>query len=602
MSSSPMSDTAEFRVREIMMAAWRRAFSCGIGNGRRAFSQGLGKKTFFLETHGCQMNVADSEVVRSILQRAGWAEASAPEGARVLLTNTCSIREKAENKVRTRLSQWRAADCSRKIGVLGCMASRLRAELVESGSADVVAGPDSYRHLPQLLDALDGGAENAMHTQLSLEETYADIAPVRSAAHEGSPTAYVTVMRGCNNMCSYCVVPFTRGRERSRALGTIVDEVRALVAGGVREVVLLGQNVNSYWDRTTPAGASSALPDGDGAFAHEARASGPDAPAGPDFAALDATASDSHAAEGYRTAEGFGNMYKARDGAGARFASLLEAVAAVSPELRVRFTSPHPKDFPLELLQVIARTPNVCKQLHLPAQSGSSSVLRRMRREYTSEAYLALARRARDTIPGVTLSTDLIAGFCGETEAEHQETLALLREVRFEQAFMYAYSLRSRTHAAHQMQDDVPRETKQRRLRDVIDTFHTHVQARNEEEDLGAAHVVLVEGPARKSAQLLTGRTDGNKRVVFAPARGRESPRVGEYAVVRIHQATGHTLRGEACVTGEQGQEVRLASLREFTELAARLSADRHRWLAERRESLAAAAALEAGAAREQAA
>ncbi|KAG8469707.1 hypothetical protein KFE25_006162 [Diacronema lutheri] len=514
--------------------------------GRRSLSSEGASKTFFLETHGCQMNVADSDVVRSILQRAGWAEASSPDGARVLMTNTCSVREKAENKVRTRLAMWRAADRSRKLGVLGCMASRLRAELTESGVADLVAGPDSYRHLPELLDALDGGAAHAMHTQLSLEETYADIAPVRAAADGASPTAYVTVMRGCNNMCSYCVVPFTRGRERSRALGTIVDEVHRLVERGVREVVLLGQNVNSYWDAAAPTGS------------------------------------------GYRTADGFGNVFKAREGGGARFTELLSAVAAVSPELRVRFTSPHPKDFPAELLETIAHTPNVCKQLHLPAQSGSSAVLARMRREYGRDAYLALADRARERIAGVTLSTDIIAGFCAETEAEHEETLSLMRHVRYEQAFMYAYSLRSRTHAAHHLADDVPRETKQRRLREVIDTFHAHVHAKNGEDEPGAAHVVLVEGDARKSVGQLTGRTDGNKRVVFAHRADSPTPRVGEYVVVRIEHASGHTLRGE---TEAGGAREMPATLRECTALAARLTAGRAEWLARRRADAAAVAA-----------
>lgn len=504
-------------------------------------------KSYFLETHGCQMNVSDSEIVRAIMQRAGWSEASSADGARVLLTNTCSIREKAENKVRTRLSQWRAADRTRKLGVLGCMASRLRSDLIESGAADIVAGPDSYRHLPELIDALDGGASHAIHTQLSLEETYADIAPVRASASGDSPTAYVTVMRGCNNMCSYCVVPFTRGRERSRALDTIVGEVRGLVERGVREVVLLGQNVNSYWDRTS-------APSGEGG--------GPSA--------------------GYQTAEGFGNMFKSREGEGARFAHLLAEVAAVSPELRVRFTSPHPKDFPESLLDVIARTPNVCKQLHLPAQSGSSAVLARMRREYSREAYSALAARARAMIPGLTLSTDLIAGFCGESEAEHAQTLELLREVRYEQAFMYAYSLRSKTHAAHHLDDDVPRETKQRRLREIIDTFHAHAQARNEADDLGAVHVVLVEGAARKSSGLLTGRSDGNKRVVFEDPSA-SAPRVGEYALVRVEHVTGHTLRGTRCGAAELGGAPAPSTLAECTALAQRLSSRRAEYLAARR-------------------
>lgn len=524
----------------MMGARWLGALRPGARSRMLSSAAPSREKTFFLETHGCQMNASDSEIVRAILTRAGWAETSAVDDARVLLTNTCSVREKAENKVRTRLSQWRARGGDRRLGVLGCMATRLREELTESRAADLVAGPDSYRHLPALLDALDGGAPHAIHTQLSLDETYADIAPVRALADPSaatpvrSPSALVTIMRGCNNMCSYCVVPFTRGRERSRELGTIVDEVRELVAQGVREVTLLGQNVNSYHDRGTEAGGGG----GGGG--------------------------------GYETAAGFGNVFKARHGAGARFAELLEAVAAVSPELRVRFTSPHPKDFPPRVLELIGSTPNICSQLHLPAQSGSSSVLDRMRREYTREAYLELVRSARGTIPGVTISTDVIAGFCGETEAEHAQTVALMREVAFDQAFMYAYSWRSKTHAARRMADDVPAETKRRRLQEIIDAFHAGVHEKNRKDEVGAHRVVLVEGGARRAPGALTGRTDGNKRVVFTVPPGERTPAVGEYAVVHIAEATGHTLRG-ACITGtaERGDGAQAAAAAPLTSLQA---------------------------------
>jgi tRNA A37 methylthiotransferase MiaB len=488
-----------------------------------------GPPSYHIETYGCQMNVSDSEIVSSILEGAGFTHSAKIEDADVILTNTCAIRENAEQKVRNRVDFYghlkSKASGGRPpvVGVLGCMAERLKTTLLEEHKAvDIVVGPDAYRDLPSLVSLVRGGhAAGAVSVQLSAEETYADVTPVRRST--GRPDAFVSVMRGCNNLCSFCIVPFTRGRERSRSVASIVEECKRLSADGVREIVLLGQNVNSYHDKTTPSslhwqGVSTELHSGGAEAAGES--AGTDA-AG--IAALEAEAvaiaaetGAEMSAEGYLTAPGFGNTFKSRGGDGARFAELLEAVAAAVPETRVRFTSPHPKDFPLPLLQLVADTPNLCSSLHLPAQSGSSSVLRRMRRHYTREAFLSLVDRARSTIPGVSISTDLISGFCGETEEEHADTLSLIREAAFDQAFMFHYSERARTLAARSMEDDVPEDVKLRRLREVIDTF-MQVQTAAAHSQIGRKHLVLVEGAARRSPGevAMQGRTDCNRRVVL---------------------------------------------------------------------------------------
>jgi MiaB/RimO family radical SAM methylthiotransferase len=409
------------------------------------------------------------------------------------------------------------------VGVLGCMAERLKTKLLETDKAvDIVAGPDSYRDLPRLVDLVrSGAAASAVNVQLSQDETYADIVPLRDRTFEtGAPvsdeparagagdradpnkdsgstgaiasasasasdpaaaprlSAYLSIQRGCNNMCSFCIVPFTRGKERSRDTTTIVDEIRGLYEQGYKEITLLGQNVNSYHDKAT-----ASLP--------------------------------SYSGQGYQSARGFRNMYRLRDGEGVRFTELLDRVTSAVPEMRVRFTSPHPKDFPDDLLYLMAERPNLCSQVHLPAQSGSSRVLESMRRGYSRETYLELAHRVRRIVPGVALSTDLISGFCGETLADHADTLRLLREVKFEQAFMFAYSRRERTHAAYHLQDDVEEKEKQRRLAEVIATFRETAALRNKRVDLGQLRLVLVEGRSRKwkpETPTLSGRTDNNKR------------------------------------------------------------------------------------------
>mmetsp|Transcript_6403 Transcript_6403/g.21998 ORF Transcript_6403/g.21998 Transcript_6403/m.21998 type:complete len:623 (+) Transcript_6403:119-1987(+) len=504
-----------------------------------------GGKKVFVETYGCQMNVSDTEVLLAILKMEGFVVAEDALSADVVLLNTCAIRDNAEAKIWQRLGHFKnrklAGKGPRVVGVLGCMAERLKEKLIESEKmVDIVVGPDSYRDLPRLITAVRSGAKgaDAMNVQLSTEETYADITPVRS---EGATTAFVSVMRGCNNMCAFCIVPFTRGRERSRPTASVLDEVRMLSEQGVKEVTLLGQNVNSFADFSGGGGQGAAA----------AAVSGGRSPAGGTAEVKDPFAV---------YASGFRSVYKPRRDGAVSFAELLYRVSEVDPEMRVRFTSPHPKDFPDELLHVVLERPNVCSQLHMPAQSGSSAVLESMRRGYTREAYLELVRHIRHTIPGASLSSDFISGFCGETEEDHAQTLSLLRKVGYDQAYLFAYSLREKTAAARHLNDDVPEEVKKRRLAECIDTFREVLRGRVQEE-VGSLHLVLVDGPSKRSASELVGRTCTNKRVVIpteapptyqglAEGAGRMSlPRVplvpGDYVAVRVEEA-GKTLRGQA--------------------------------------------------------
>jgi MiaB/RimO family radical SAM methylthiotransferase len=504
-------------------------------------NQNSQQHVFHIKTYGCQMNVNDTDIVRSLLLEAGMQETDEETEADLLLTNTCAIREGAEAKVWNRLRQIRGRFQRRKVvGVLGCMAERLKEDLFQDGIADLVVGPDAYRDLPRLAAQLleDEDVEQAVNVQLSLEETYADITPVRR--NNNGVSAYVSIQRGCANRCSFCIVPFTRGQERSRPLESIVQEIRHLHEGeGIMEVTLLGQNVNSYHD--TSSEAIEARPESD-------------------YAPSNA---------------GFRNRIK-RGGAGYYFADLVEAVSDISPELRVRFTSPHPKDYPPELLSLMAERPNVCNHLHMPAQSGSSTMLERMKRGYTREAYLQLLDDVHSAIPDVAISSDFITGFCGETEDEHQDTLSLMERVRYDQAFMFAYSMRGKTHAARTMEDDVPPEVKQRRLQEIIDIFHGKVQEKNNEKEIGRLRLVLTEGESKRSkpgARTFSGRTDQNKRIVFPVNEeftcwtddmiqsaiqstrqglssnvvfdeGHASLQKGDYAVVEVIDAKGPSLRG----------------------------------------------------------
>jgi len=448
------------------------------------------------------MNVNDSEVVRTVLDMAGgYSVAPSAEEADVVLLNTCAIRENAESKIWQRLGYFKNMKLERRkrhrfeegkwgpvVGVLGCMAERLKHKLLEGDRlVDLVVGPDAYRDLPNLIEIVspsgirkEESASTAINVQLSVEETYADIIPVR---HSSEHSVFLSIMRGCNNMCSFCVVPYTRGRERSRPVSSIIDEIRYLSDTGVKEVTLLGQNVNSYAD-----------------FSDQEQR--PFRPQG----------HVDYFEENY--ARGFRSVYKPiRDGS-VSFAELLDLVASVDPEMRIRFTSPHPKDFSDDVLKSIKDHHNICYQLHMPAQSGSTEVLSRMRRGYTREAYDDLVLHIRESLPGVALSTDMIAGFCGETEEDHQLSVDLMRQVRYDLAFLFAYSSRDKTHAARHHIDDIPASVKTRRLQELITEYRSGLEKAALEE-VGRRHIVLIEGASKRSEEQLTGRTDSFKRVIL---------------------------------------------------------------------------------------
>ncbi|XP_075552499.1 mitochondrial tRNA methylthiotransferase CDK5RAP1 isoform X1 [Dermacentor variabilis] len=480
-----------------------------------------GKKVHF-ETYGCQMNVNDTEVAWSLLRDAGFERTNSASEADVVLIMTCAIREGAEGKIWSKINQLKTLKKLRKsdkcgplqIGILGCMAERLKEKLIEKEKAvDIVAGPDSYRDLPRLL-ALARSGQVGVNVQLSLDETYADVVPVR--LNENSKSAFVSIMRGCNNMCSYCIVPFTRGRERSRPLASILDEVRALSDQGIKEVTLLGQNVNSY--RDTSAESLALI---------ERSKDGPEI-----------------------LSRGFRTIYKLPVG-GLRFADLLDKVSQVDKEMRIRFTSPHPKDFPDEVLEVIRDRDNICKQIHLPAQSGNNAILERMRRGYTREAYLELVHRIRDVLPNVALSSDFICGFCGETEAAHEETMSLVDQVQYSVAYVFPYSLREKTHAHRRLEDDVPLDVKKRRVAQVLSGFRRHAKELFEQQ-ISTHQLVLVEGDSRRSPEDMVGRNDNNVRVVFPKILVPEHPsssvkkqiQPGDYLVVQIQDCSSQVLKG----------------------------------------------------------
>ncbi|XP_054429859.1 mitochondrial tRNA methylthiotransferase CDK5RAP1 isoform X2 [Pteronotus mesoamericanus] len=473
------------------------------------------QRKVYLETYGCQMNVNDTEIAWSILQKSGYLRTRNLQEADVILLVTCSIREKAEQTIWNRLHQLKALKKKRlrsrvplKIGILGCMAERLKEEILNREKiVDVLAGPDAYRDLPRLLAVAESG-QQAANVLLSLDETYADVMPVQTSP--SAPSAFVSIMRGCDNMCSYCIVPFTRGRERSRPVASILEEVRKLSEQGLKEVTLLGQNVNSFRD-TSEVQFNNAV--------------------------------------STNLSRGFSTNYKTKQG-GLRFSHLLDQVSRIDPEMRIRFTSPHPKDFPDEVLQLIHERDNICKQIHLPAQSGSSRVLEAMRRGYSREAYVELIHHIRESIPGVSLSSDFIAGFCGETEEDHLQTVSLLREVQYNMGFLFAYSMRQ-TRAYHRLKDDVPEEVKLRRLKELITVFREEATKANN-TSVGCTQLVLVEGLSKRSATDLYGRNDGNLKVIFPDVemedvtnsglRVRAQP--GDYVLVKITSASSQTLRG----------------------------------------------------------
>lgn len=433
----------------------------------------------YVETYGCQMNVSDSEVVVSIMQDEGYRYTEDIAAADVIFINTCSIRDNAEQRIWSRLRELGACKKKKKgllVGIIGCMAERLKEELIERGGGlvDIVAGPDAYRDLPALVRRAGDGVR-AVNVLLSREETYAEISPVR--LDKNGVSAFISIMRGCNNMCAYCVVPYTRGAERSRDPETIVAEARSLFAGGYREVTLLGQNVNSY------------------------RWSGPQGETG--------------------------------------FAALLARVAEISPRLRVRFSTSHPKDLSDEVLHTMARYPNLCRAIHLPAQSGSTRMLELMNRHYDRAWYMGRIEAIRRILPDCAVSTDLIAGFCSETEQEHQETLSLMEWAGYSSAFMFKYSERPNTRAARHYPDDVPDEVKTRRLTEIIG-LQNELSRRSNERDVGRRFEVLVEGTSKRSREQLFGRTSQNKVVVF----DRGDLRVGDYVTVEITGCSSATLAG----------------------------------------------------------
>ena len=442
--------------------------------------QGTGRK-LFVETYGCQMNVGDSEIVVSLMQREGYVYTDRIEQADVILINTCSIRDNAEQRIWGRLNElkrYRKARPGLIVGILGCMAERLREQLLEGPwGVDVVAGPDAYRDLPRLVREAEAGGKG-VNVLLSTEETYAEIAPVR--LDRNGVSAFVAIMRGCNNFCSYCVVPYTRGRERSRDAATIVAEAQSLFDNGYREVTLLGQNVNSY------------------------RAGEVD------------------------------------------FPELLRRVASISPLLRVRFATSHPKDMSDRLLETMASMPNICRAIHLPAQSGATSMLERMNRKYTREWYLDRIAAIRRYMPDCAITTDLIAGFSGETEEEHAATLSLMREVGYSWAFMFKYSERPGTFAQRNLPNDVPDEVKSRRLQEII-ALQNDLSLESNRRDVGREFEVLVESESKRNSGQLSGRTSQNKVVVF----DRGNHRIGDYVRVRVTGCTSATLLGEELPAGE---------------------------------------------------
>lgn len=437
-------------------------------------------KKLFLETYGCQMNVADSEVVASVMKLAGYGVTESIDDCDAIFINTCSIRDNAEQKIFSRLQQLAALKKKKGgkmiVGIIGCMAERMKDELISNHGVDLVVGPDAYLDLPNLITAVENG-ESAINIELSTTETYRDVIPSRIGGNNIS--GYISIMRGCNNFCSYCIVPYTRGRERSREPGSILNELRDLQAKGFKEVILLGQNVNSY-------------------------------------------------------------NYVNADGSVVDFARLLEIVADAAPEMRVRFTTSHPKDMSDEIIAMMARKDNVCKHIHLPVQSGSNSVLKAMNRKYTREWYLDRIAAIRKAMPDCGISTDMFTGFHDESEEDFQETLSLMREVGFDSAFMFKYSERPGTFASKNLPDNVSEEIKIDRLNRMI-ALQNELSHESNLRDVGKTFEVLVEGYSKRSRDDMFGRTQQNKVIVF-PARNTQ---IGERVNVKVNRATSATLIGE---------------------------------------------------------
>lgn len=449
-------------------------------------------RNFYIESYGCQMNFSDSEIVASILYKEGFGATRNYEEADLVLINTCSIREKAEQTVRKRLTEFRKIKEARPgmlIGVLGCMAERLKSKFLEEEKlVDIVVGPDAYRDLPGLITEAEGG-QKAVNVLLSREETYADISPIRLDSNGVS--AFVSIMRGCNNMCSFCVVPFTRGRERSRDAGSIIKECTELFNRGYREVTLLGQNVDSYY-----------------------------------YMSQETSLQEKDVEEPVT------------------FARLLERVALISPDLRVRFSTSHPKDITDEVLYTIARHENICKYIHLPVQSGSTRILQLMNRTYTREWYISKVDRIREIIPDCGISTDIITGFCTETEEDHRDTLRIMEYSRYDMSYMFFYSERPGTLAERRYTDDIPEEIKKKRLQEVV-KVQGNLSLDSNKKDIGKIYKVLIEGGSKRSDKDWMGRNTQNKVIVF-PKNGFGSKK-GDYVNVKVNDCTQATLLGTPC-------------------------------------------------------
>jgi len=438
------------------------------------------QKKLYIETYGCQMNVADSEVVASVMADRGFTVTDQYTLADAILVNTCSVRDNAEKKIWNRLAFFKSLKKRQPglvVGLIGCMAERIGEELIEKKTVDLVAGPDAYRDLPFLYDKASHG-ESAVNVELTINETYDSILPKRLG--EERITGFVSITRGCNNFCTYCIVPYTRGRERSRDPKDILNEVKALIESGTREVTLLGQNVNSYLWHPEPTRKSIKFPD------------------------------------------------------------LLEMVAQISPNLRVRFTTSHPKDLSDKLLKIMAAYPNICRHIHLPVQSGSSAILKKMNRRYDRDWYLDRIRAIRLALPGCGITTDIFCGFCTESEEDHQQSLRLMEEVQFDTSFMFKFSMRPGTYAADHFEDDVPEEVKSRRLEEIIQ-LQNRLSLESNRRDIGLTMEVLAEGVSKKKKSELFGRSSQNKVVVF-PGKGIET---GALVQVKILDCTQTTLIGE---------------------------------------------------------
>ncbi len=441
------------------------------------------KKKFYIESYGCQMNFSDSEIVASILNTEGFGATNNYEEADLVFLNTCSIREKAEQTVRKRLTEFKKikeAKPAMLVGVLGCMAERLKSKLLEEEKlVDIVVGPDAYRSLPILIEEAESGGK-AVNVLLSREETYADIAPVR--LNSNGVTAFISIMRGCNNMCSFCVVPFTRGRERSRDAYSIVKEAAELFKEGYKEVTLLGQNVDSYYG------------------------------------------------------------IDERNNHTVTFADLLEKVALISPQLRVRFSTSHPKDITTDVLRTMAKYENICRHIHLPVQSGSNRILQLMNRSYTREWYMAKVYEIRSIMDNCSITSDIISGFCTETEEEHKETLAIMQTSRYDMSYMFFYSERPGTLAQRRYKDDIPEEIKKKRLQEIV-TLQNKLSFESNKKDIGKIFKVLIEGESKRSAEDWMGRNSQNKVIVF-PKENYELKK-GDYVSVKVNDCTQATLLGE---------------------------------------------------------